>query len=84
LAYLQRLPLHRLYIDQSFVQRLPHQGADGVIVKAIIGLAHNLGLQTLAKGVETPEQHQFLQAAGCRLFQGHSIARAQPDFLLPD
>jgi len=74
LAYLRRLAVDTLKIDRSFVGEL--NNAQGVaIVKAIIGLAHSLGLEVVAEGVETTAQLDILRAQGCRLIQGYLFAK---------
>lgn len=78
LAYLTRLPLYQLKIDQSFVQNIGLQHNDDVIVQTIIGMARNLGLEVIAEGVETQAQHQFLALHGCRLYQGYLFGRPTP------
>lgn len=78
LAYLQMLPVRRLKIDRSFVRRLPHQTKDVLLVQSIIALAHELDLEVVAEGVETQEQLDFLQAAGCDHYQGWLLAKAMP------
>ncbi len=70
-AYLKRFPINRLKIDQSFIRDLTTDPNDAAIVKAIIGMAHSLGIKTLAEGVETLEQKEFLLAYGCDLMQGY-------------
>ncbi len=78
LSYLQQLPIAFLKIDQSFVRRL---GADDdalAIVKTIIVLAHQLGRQVIAEGVETPEQLTILRAIGCEYGQGYVFAKPLP------
>jgi diguanylate cyclase (GGDEF)-like protein/PAS domain S-box-containing protein len=76
LSYLHKLPLHTLKIDRAFVSRLldPDDGTR-CIVEAIITLARNLGLQTVAEGVENEEQLALLHAAGCDLIQGFLFSR---------
>lgn len=70
LSYLRTLPLSQLKIDRSFVARLPGNDQDEAIIKTIICLGGNLGLDVVAEGVESEEQLQFLRKLGCRLFQG--------------
>lgn len=78
LSYLKRFPVHKLKIDQSFVRDLCVDRDDAAIVTAIIDLARNLGMVTLAEGVETPEQLQTLLERGCRLCQGFHFSRPVP------
>lgn len=78
LAYLTRLPLHELKIDQSFVRNLGQRPTDDVIVQTIIGMASNLGLQVIAEGVETHEQKNFLARHGCHTYQGYLLGRPMP------
>ncbi len=70
LARLHRFGFHRLKIDQRFVRGLAHDPAAQSIVRATIALAHALGLEALAEGVETAQQFEFLRAHGCDTFQG--------------
>ena len=81
LAYLQRLPLDQLKIDQSFVRDLVEDSNDAVIVETIIVMGRQLRLQVLAEGVEHEAQYDFLRARGCDLFQGYWLGRPLP---LPD
>lgn len=71
LAYLTRLPLDQLKIDQSFVRNIGIKHTDDVIVQTIIGMARNLGLEVIAEGVETLAQQEFLARHGCTLYQGY-------------
>lgn len=71
LAYLKRLPITTLKIDQSFVKDLPDDYEDAAIVTAIIGLAQSFSINTIAEGVETEAQKNFLVAAGCHDIQGY-------------
>lgn len=70
LAYLKLLPIHTLKIDRSFVAGIGESAGDESIIQAVIGLAHNLGLSTVAEGVETPAQMAFLKQAGAAQLQG--------------
>ncbi len=78
LAYLRRFPLDQLKIDRSFVQDMLRHPDSAAIVRGIIGLAHSLRLQTVAEGVESAEQADFLRDAGCHLGQGFLFSRPQP------
>ena len=81
LSYLHRFPLDTLKIDRSFVSRLgtSEDGNDGSqhlqIVRAIVTLAHNLGLEAIAEGVETAEQLAQLRDLGCELAQGYWFSK---------
>ncbi|OAH96787.1 putative bifunctional diguanylate cyclase/phosphodiesterase [Methylomonas methanica] len=78
LAYLKRMPLTELKIDKSFVVDLLHSENDAVIVKATINLAHNLGLQVTAEGVETQEIMDKLSSYKCDLAQGYLFSKPMP------
>ncbi len=78
LAYLTRLPLDQLKIDQSFVRNIGIKANDGVIVQTIIGMARNLGLEVIAEGVETQAQQEFLALHGCNLYQGYLFGKPTP------
>jgi EAL domain-containing protein (putative c-di-GMP-specific phosphodiesterase class I) len=77
-SYLARFPIQALKIDQSFVRELPHKRSSAAIVNAIAGMAKNLGLKTVAEGVETREQAQFLTAIGCDYLQGYLFSKPVP------
>jgi diguanylate cyclase (GGDEF)-like protein len=79
LSYLQKLAVDKLKIDRSFVQGLSgDEGDSAAIVRAIIQLAHNLKLLTVAEGVETIEQLNFLRDHGCDEVQGYYLGRPVP------
>jgi EAL domain-containing protein (putative c-di-GMP-specific phosphodiesterase class I) len=79
LSYLSRLPIDRLKIDQSFIARMISDKHDRDIVQAILSLAHVLGLQVIAEGVETEEQLTFLVADGCLEAQGYLLSHPLPE-----
>ncbi len=78
LSYLKQFPLDGLKIDQSFVHDLHHGRQSILIVRAIIALAHGLGLRVIAEGVENPQQLDRLRREGCDLVQGFLISRPLP------
>ncbi len=78
LSYLKRLPIQRLKIDRSFVQGVGHDPDDEAICTAIISLASTLGFDTVAEGVETDQQRQWLIKHGCGELQGFLFARPMP------
>ena len=83
LAYLKRFPLNVLKIDRTFVADIGNNNGNEAIVEASISLAHKLGLEIVAEGVETLEQLNFLSAHECDLAQGYYLSRPLPtkDFL---
>lgn len=75
LSYLHRFPLNYLKIDRSFVGRMTEAGENAEIVRTIVTLAHNLGLQCIAEGVENEEQREQLRLVGCEYAQGYLFSR---------
>jgi diguanylate cyclase (GGDEF)-like protein len=78
LAYLSRLPVDRLKLDKSLIQRLTTNRKDAAIVRSIIALGKDLGVSVIAEGVETEQQLQMLQDLGCQQVQGYLLARPRP------
>ena len=78
LGYLNELPLDRIKIDRSFVSQISSAVGDAAIVIGIIALAHKLGLEVVAEGVETSEQLAFLRKHGCDSMQGYLYSRPLP------
>ncbi len=78
LGYLKDFPIDSLKIDQSFIHGLPMNKKNIAIISAIITLAQNLGLESVAEGVETEEQLLFLKAEGCKTAQGYYYSRPLP------
>ncbi|MDE2049757.1 MAG: EAL domain-containing protein [Gammaproteobacteria bacterium] len=78
LSYLRRLPIDKLKIDRSFIRDLPTSATDESIVRAIVSLAHSVGLQVVAEGVETPEQLECIRALDCDQWQGYYCCPPQP------
>ncbi|MGR8999448.1 MAG: EAL domain-containing protein, partial [Gammaproteobacteria bacterium] len=77
-SYLTQLPLDQLKIDRSFVHNIGVKPTDAIIVQTIIGMAHNLGLEVIAEGVETEAQRVFLEQHGCRACQGYLFSKPVP------
>jgi len=75
LAHLQRFPVQRLKIDRSFVSAIEGGSREAKIAATVIALARGLGLETVAEGIETEAQHDWLRAHGCTIGQGYLYAR---------
>lgn len=77
LSYLRSIPADVLKIDQSFIR--PLKGSDDFLVRQILAMAHGLGLEVCAEGIETPESYALLRTLGCDEGQGYHIARPMPE-----
>ncbi len=75
LSQLKHFPIDTLKIDRSFVMDAIQNHDDQEIIKAILSMAHNLHLETVAEGVETEEQKDFLSSEGCEMMQGYYFSR---------
>lgn len=75
LSYLKNFPVTSLKIDRSFINDLPDNEDDAVIVQTIINLAKNLNIQLVAEGIETPDQVDFLMSRECGIGQGYLFSR---------
>ncbi|WP_209776824.1 putative bifunctional diguanylate cyclase/phosphodiesterase [Azospirillum agricola] len=75
LSYVQQLPVAKLKIDRAFVVDVPENPKSNALIRAAIGMAHGLGLATVAEGVETEEQRDFLVSVGCDMMQGYLFGR---------
>ncbi|MDX1551307.1 MAG: EAL domain-containing protein [Marinobacter sp.] len=79
LSYLKSYPFDTLKIDKSFIQDVMKEQDDAALVKAIINMAHSLGLRVIAEGVEDEAQTHFLQKEGCDYSQGYFYSRPLPE-----
>jgi diguanylate cyclase (GGDEF)-like protein/PAS domain S-box-containing protein len=78
LSYLRRFPLSRIKIDRSFVGKVTEDAGDAAIVRSLIAMAHNLGLEVIAEGVETTAQAAFLLNETCEEAQGYLYSKPLP------
>ena len=78
LAYLKDLPVHEVKIDRSFISGMAVSPHDRLIVQATIPLAHSLGFQVVAEGVETVEVRDALREMGCDYAQGYLLSKPLP------
>jgi diguanylate cyclase (GGDEF)-like protein/PAS domain S-box-containing protein len=78
LGYLHRLPIHALKIDRLFVRNMAGNEHDAIIVRSTVALAHSLGLQVVAEGVEDLRTREMLQGMGCDQIQGYYLSRPLP------
>lgn len=79
LSYLKRFPIDRIKIDQSFVRNITSEPKDAAVSQAIISMSHSLNLKTVAEGVETAEQQEFLRSRDCDEIQGFHFSRPVPE-----
>jgi EAL domain-containing protein (putative c-di-GMP-specific phosphodiesterase class I) len=78
MAYLKRLPIHRIKIDRTFVTNMDTDPSDMAIVRASVDLARNLRLDVVAEGVETEQVRAELASVGCHVIQGYLLSRPCP------
>jgi diguanylate cyclase (GGDEF)-like protein len=79
ISYLKKFPINIIKIDKSFIKGISHDQNDMAITIALIGMAHNLGFEVVAEGVETLDQLNFLTEHGCDIIQGYYISRPLPE-----
>jgi EAL domain-containing protein (putative c-di-GMP-specific phosphodiesterase class I) len=78
LSYLKAFPIDRIKIAQEFVLDIVRDPGDAAIVETIIAMAHGLGLDIVAEGVETADQLEFLRTRQCQVMQGYYFSRPVP------
>ncbi len=78
LIYLRRFAFDKIKIDRSFLESMEATGESAILVHSIVHLGRALGLTVTAEGVETKEQHRFLQALGCHQLQGYLFSKPLP------
>jgi EAL domain-containing protein (putative c-di-GMP-specific phosphodiesterase class I) len=77
-AYHKRFPAQTLKIERSFMRDLPHDTNEATITKALVAMAHSLGIDVVAKGVKSEAQLAFLRDIGCDAGQGYPLGRPMP------
>lgn len=82
LTWLQALPIDQIKIDRSFIKRLTTDVASAAVVRGVMALARELGIEVIAEGVEEPEQLAMLQELGCPMAQGYLLGRPKPSLEL--
>jgi diguanylate cyclase (GGDEF)-like protein/PAS domain S-box-containing protein len=83
LSYLKRLPAHTIKVDKSFVRGLGEDVGDTMIVRMVVELAHTLGMEVVAEGVETEQQAALLAELGCDFAQGYLFSKPLPPEEVP-
>lgn len=78
ISHLKQFPVSTIKIDQNFIKGTPNNPDDVAITNAFIALAHNLGLEIVAEGVETAEQVQYLTTQDCDIVQGYFLSHPLP------
>ena len=78
LNYLQRMPIDCVKIDRSLILDLPHSAGAAALTRAVVAMAHSLGIRVTAESVETREQWEFLRDLGCEEMQGHYFSAPVP------
>jgi len=78
ISHLKQFPVSTIKIDQNYIKGIPNNPDDSAITNAFIGLAHNLGLEVVAEGVETGEQVQYLTLHNCDMVQGYFLSHPLP------
>jgi diguanylate cyclase (GGDEF)-like protein/PAS domain S-box-containing protein len=84
LSYLKRFPIGRVKIDRSFVSDIATSEGDAAVARAVIAMAHGLGVAVVAEGIETPEQLAILRRYGCDAGQGYLLGRPVAPSGVPD
>lgn len=78
LSYLRRLPFNQLKIDRSFIMHALENPNDAFIITMVTAMGERFGMDVIAEGVETSQQHQHLLSLGCKAFQGYFFGRPMP------
>lgn len=78
ISHLKQFPISTIKIDQNYIKGIPNNPDDSAITNAFIGLAHHLGLEVVAEGVETGEQVQYLTIQNCDMVQGYFLSHPLP------